>query len=213
VPAVKGGSYKGVSATAREQERRRRLLAAGLEVIGADGLAATTVRAVCREAGLSSRFFYESFPNVEELAIALIEEIFQRAIESVLAAVEAAPPEPAERNRVAIETFVAQLTDDPRVARFTLMEALGSQALTRRRLAMLRSTVEIMLDHKRAQSSSAKSGAYREVAATVLVGGLIELLVTWMHEAIDSDLPTIVGTYVQLANDIAEAVHGDPPAD
>jgi AcrR family transcriptional regulator len=212
VPAVKGGIYKGVSATEREGERRRKLLEAGLEVIGTEGLAAATVRAVCREAGLSSRFFYESFPSVEELAVALIDEIFQRATEAVIRAVEAAPPGPAERNRIAIETFVKELTDDRRVARFTLMEALGSEALTRRRLAILRALVEVMLDHKRSQVFARKNDSYREVAATVLVGGLIELLVAWMHATIDSDLPRIVGDYVELANDVAGIVHGIPAA-
>jgi AcrR family transcriptional regulator len=204
VPAVKGGNYGGVSAPARQEERRRRLLAAGLEVIGTDGLGAASVRAVCREAGLSSRFFYESFSSLEELAITLTDEIFQRATESVLAAVGAAPPETAERNRVAIETFVRGLTDDPRVARFVLTEALGSEALILRRLAFVRSAVEVMLDQKRADGPAAKSETYREVAATVLVGGLIELLVAWMHGAIDNDLSGIVRDYVELAKDVAE---------
>jgi AcrR family transcriptional regulator len=201
VPAVKGGSYGGVSAAERQEERRRRLLAAGLEVIGTDGLAAATVRAVCREAGLSSRFFYESFPRVEELGAALIDEIFERATEAVIAAADAAPPH--ERNQVAVETFVRELTDDPRVARFTLMEASASEALARRRRAMVRLAVETALDQKRSRGHARNSETYREVVLTVLIGGLIELLVAWKQGVIGSDLPHIVDEYAQLVREIS----------
>ena len=203
MPAVKGGSYGGVSAAERQGERRRRLLAAGLEVIGAGGLAAATVRAVCREAGLSSHFFYESFSSVEELEVELIDQIFERAIEAVLAAVDGAPADASARNRIAIETFVRELTDDPRAARFTLMEASASEALTRRRRAMVRSAVEAALDRKRSANQARRSETYREVVLTVLIGGLIELLVAWMHGMIDSDLPHIVDEYVQLVSEVS----------
>ena len=209
MPAVKGGSYGGVSAPARQEERRRRLLAAGLQVIGAEGLAAATVRAVCREAGLSSRFFYESFPSVEELAITLFDQIFERATESVLTSVAGIAPDAPDYNRVAIETFVRELTEDPRVARFILMEASGSEALSRRRMAAVRAAVQATLSHKRSLGLGVKSATYREVAATVLIGGLIELLVGWMHGGIDADLPHIINEYVQLVDDIAETTHGN----
>jgi len=202
MPAVKGGSYGGVSAADRQKERRRRLLDAGLDVIGEGGLSSATVRAVCREAGLSSRFFYENFSSVDELAAELIDQIFQRAIEAVLAAVAGGPADASARNRIAIETFVRELTDDPRAARFILIEASGNEALSRRRRAMVRSAVEAGLDQKRS-SQSQTSEAYREVVLTVLIGGLIELLVTWMHGLTDTDLPRIIDEYVQLANDIS----------
>jgi len=212
MPAVKGGSYGGVSASGRQEERRRRLLAAGLQVMGTEGLAAATVRAICREAGLSSRFFYESFPGVEELAVALFDQIFTQATETVLAAVAEAPPDLGERNRIAIKTFVRELTDDPRVARFTLMESLGSEALARRRLAMVRTITETMLQRKQAPGADRKTGSYREVAATVVVGGLIELLVAWMHGMTDSDLPHLVQDYVQLCNEVAQTTGSSLPA-
>jgi hypothetical protein len=44
----------------------------------------------------------------------------------------------------------------------------------------------------------------------VLIGGLIELLVAWMHGEIDSDLPHIVENYARLADDVAETIHGEP---
>lgn len=205
---TKSGIYRGVSAIVRVQERRRRLLAAGLEVIGTQGWSAATVRAVCRQAGLSSRFFYESFSSVEELALALFDDLFGRTTAAVIAAVESAPRDPRARNRVAIETFVRELTDDQRVARFVFMEALGSEVLTRRRLAVIRSAVEALMRQVGPHGPPGVSTTYREVTATVLIGGLAELLIGWIHGEIELELDQLVEHYVQLVIEIGDATYG-----
>ncbi|MBV8692067.1 MAG: TetR/AcrR family transcriptional regulator [Actinobacteria bacterium] len=205
MPAVAGGSYAGVSAAQRRTERRARLLGAGLEVIGTEGWSAATVRAICREAGLSSRYFYESFDSIEQLAAEIFDGIFQRATQSVIDVVDAAPRDPHLRNRVAIETFVRELSDDPRVARFAFIETLGSQLLVERRLAALRSAVEALLVHKRQSRRQPRATeTYREVVATVLIGGLAELLIAWMHGRLDAELPQLVDAYIRLANDVGD---------
>ncbi|HSS25484.1 MAG TPA: TetR/AcrR family transcriptional regulator, partial [Mycobacterium sp.] len=53
--------YRGVEAAARLAARRNRLLAAGLDLLGAEqeDIPALTVRGVCRQAGLATRYFYE----------------------------------------------------------------------------------------------------------------------------------------------------------
>lgn len=211
MPAVAGGAYGGVSAADRRAARRNQLLAAGLEVIGTRGWSAATVRAICTQAGLSSRFFYESFETIEALAIALFDGIFTHATAAVVDAVAVAPRDPHSRNRIAIETFIHEVTDDPRIARFAFIDALASPALVERRLAALRSMVDTLLDHKgRSRRAPGASKSYREVVATVLVGGLAELLIAWIHHDIDADLPQLVEDYIRLANDIGDATNQPP---
>jgi AcrR family transcriptional regulator len=207
MPATKSGNYGGVSSFVRREERRRRLLAAGLEVIGTQGWSAATVRGVCRQAGLSSRFFYESFSSVEELALDLFDDLFDRTTAAVIVAVESAPRDPRARNRVAIETFVHELTDDPRVARFAFMEALGSEVLTRRRFAMIRSAVEAVMRQVGSHGPARVDGTYREVTATVLIGGLAEVLIGWIHGEFEVELDQIVEHYVQLITEIGDATY------
>jgi AcrR family transcriptional regulator len=67
--------WRGVSATERTAERRERLIEAALEVFATRGYSASTVRDVCREAGLTERYFYESFRNREALLAALADRI------------------------------------------------------------------------------------------------------------------------------------------
>ena len=75
MPAVAGGAYGGVSAADRQAMRRKQLLEAALELIGTRGWSATSVRAVCSQAGLSSRFFYESFDSIDQIAVALFDGV------------------------------------------------------------------------------------------------------------------------------------------
>ncbi|NHA01109.1 hypothetical protein G5V59_17810 [Nocardioides sp. W3-2-3] len=52
--------YGGQDAAQRVAERRARLLAAGLAVMGERGVAGATVRGVAEASGLAARYFYES---------------------------------------------------------------------------------------------------------------------------------------------------------
>src|SRR4051794_19105906 len=63
--------YRGSPAPERASQRRTQLVAAGRKLFGKSGYAAVTVRSVCVEAGLTERYFYESFSNREELLAAV----------------------------------------------------------------------------------------------------------------------------------------------
>src|SRR3954452_9747578 len=98
--------YGGLTAAARVEGRRPRLMDAALELMGSEGWSGTSVRAVCREAGLTPRFFYESFGDLDALAVAVFDEITVQATAAILDAVADAPPEPTAQAHAAIATFV-----------------------------------------------------------------------------------------------------------
>src|ERR1039458_3042622 len=53
--------YRGISPAERRAQRRERLFDAGVEQFGNQGYAQSSIRSVCAEASLNSRYFYESF--------------------------------------------------------------------------------------------------------------------------------------------------------
>lgn len=63
----------------RQEARRRRLLDAGLEVFGTDGFRAATVSRICREAGLTNRYFYEHFADREACLRAVYDGLVTEA--------------------------------------------------------------------------------------------------------------------------------------
>src|SRR6516162_11210681 len=79
-------TYRGITPSARQADRRERLMEAGLELFGTLGYARTSVRAVSAAASLNSRYFYESYRSREDLLYAvyqrIVTDIFTRAAEA-----------------------------------------------------------------------------------------------------------------------------------
>jgi AcrR family transcriptional regulator len=123
-------SYNGVSATERIAERRERLLAAGLELFGTRGFANTGVKDICRQAGLTDRYFYESFRDSTDLFVAVFDRVAGEIFKLVMRAVGSAAPDPESQVRAAIETYVTELAADPRKGRLLFIEpaAAGTTA-------------------------------------------------------------------------------------
>ena len=107
-------SFRGVSADDRRAERRTRLVDACIDVIGADGIANTTMTGVCKRAGLTERYFYESFANRDELLVAVFDSMVRDVGDRIVAALAAAPNDLAGRARIVSSVIVDVLADDPR---------------------------------------------------------------------------------------------------
>ena len=90
-------AYGGVSAEERIAARRAKLLDAGLELFGTRGYGTTGVKDVCREAGLTDRYFYESFADSEALFLAVFDRLTDELFEAVAAAVGSRPAATPER--------------------------------------------------------------------------------------------------------------------
>jgi AcrR family transcriptional regulator len=196
--AVATRPYRGVPASDRHAARRGQLLAAGLELLGSQGYAGTTVRGICRQAGLTPRYFYESFEDLEALLVAVFDQVISVTTRDVLEAVETAPRDAHEKSRAAIGTFVRHLTDDPRRARVAFVEALGSGRLMRRRLDTMRAFSDLLAAQARDfYRSPAESDAIVDLTASVLVGGMAELLIRWLDGSLDM-------TREQLIDDLTE---------
>ncbi|WP_149259106.1 TetR/AcrR family transcriptional regulator [Actinomadura sp. K4S16] len=122
-------SYAGRSAEERRAERRERLLAAGLELFGTRGYAATSIERLCATASVSTRNFYEEFSGREELLTTLHRTVNDRAAEAVSAAyAQAAGADLATRVERAVRAFVTVTASDPRWARIAFVEVIGVSA-------------------------------------------------------------------------------------
>lgn len=124
MPATR--TYGGLTAEERTARRRAQLLDAGLEELGTRGLRATGVKDVCRRAGLTDRYFYESFKDGGALFLAVFDHATERLFAIVAQAVAAAEPVPEAQMAAAVEAYVRALADDPRLARVVFREAGGA---------------------------------------------------------------------------------------
>lgn len=116
--------YAGVDHAARLSERRERFIQAGIQLFGTAGYHATTVRTLCEESGLTSRYFYESFASTESLLITCYQRLMSDFRARLLASLDAAPREIPAMVRVGVHAFLESMRD-PIVARISLVEVLG----------------------------------------------------------------------------------------
>jgi AcrR family transcriptional regulator len=100
----RGRRWSGVPLEDRQALRRDELIAAGVQLLGGESGPAVTVRAVCREAGLTERYFYESFADRDEFVRAVYDDVCARAMAALMS---------ATTPREAVERFVALMVDDP----------------------------------------------------------------------------------------------------
>jgi AcrR family transcriptional regulator len=190
--------YGGLAAVDRRSARRERLIAAGLELLGTEGWQATTVRAVCTRAKLTPRYFYESFSDLDGLLLAVFDQLAGEAAHTVLEAVEQAPENALEKAHAAIAAFVELVTDDPRRARILFVEALGSEALTRRRFDTVRVFADLVAAQgRRFYGLERSDDPLIDATALMVVGGLAETLLAWLDG-------TLLVTREQLITDCTE---------
>ncbi|WP_028643786.1 TetR/AcrR family transcriptional regulator [Nocardioides sp. URHA0020] len=181
--AVRSGVYRGVSAETRAAERRARLLEATLAVWADPGLS-TTMTNVCTRAGLSERYFYESFTNLDAAQTAVLEEVAGEIEEVTHRAAEEAGDDLAARAMASVGAFVQLLVDDPRKGRVAIVEAAAMPSLRPRRADLLRHFAHLTADAARELDLSPRSGADHELVGLLFIGGVAELVTAWLDGAV-----------------------------
>ena len=190
--AVQSGVYRGVSAADRAAERRARLLAAALTV-WADPATRTTMTAVCGEAGLSERYFYESFSGLDALLEAVMDEIAAEIERTGRAAAEAAGDDPLTRVRASVRAFMELLLDDPRKGRVAIVESVAVPALRRRRTELLRHLAhQSAIESRKLLDSPGRSAIQDEIGGMLFIGGMAELITAWLDGTLAASTDEIV---------------------
>lgn len=178
--------YRGMSSQERAAERRARLLEAGLQVFGTAGAEKATMTAICAEAKLTERYFYESFTGRDDLLMQVIEHIATEIREAALAALQTVTGDPEVRVRAAIAAFVQILTADPRKGQVSIVESAGAEPLRTRRRQLLHGFAALVAEEsKELYGDRALSSPQDEITAFLFVGGLAELITAWLNGEID----------------------------
>lgn len=117
-------SFKGLSLEQRQDERREKLIEAGLQIYGTQGFFSVTVRDICNEAKLTERYFYESFKRSEELFKTIYLRLVEQLQQDILAAVMQSKATPRLMVNSGLTALLKALQDDPRMARILFIDAI-----------------------------------------------------------------------------------------
>jgi AcrR family transcriptional regulator len=180
--------WRGRSPAQRSATRRQQLLEAGLGVFGTIGWRQSTVRGICVAAGLSERYFYESFPSRDELLLAVYEDLNEREFEMFSLATRdlldgVASPDDETLMGVLHEVLHAwfgTFADDPRVARVRLTEILGvSPEIDERYRAHNRRIADLIREVSGRSEHVDEADAIVATITTGLVGALTIIATDW----------------------------------
>lgn len=121
-------SWAGVDIAQRQRIRRADLLQAGIELLGSAAGPAVSVRAVCKAAGMTERYFYASFADRDQFVLEVYEHVAGLARDALVEAI-AQTPVKRELPKVAIEAFVGLIVDRPEMGRVLLVGPLTEPGL------------------------------------------------------------------------------------
>ncbi len=173
-------TYGGVTGEDRKAERYAQLIEAGLQLLGApDGAQNLTVRGVCRQAGLASRYFYESFVDRDALAVAVYDHVVHDIAATILEAVAAAPPNARAKARAGLGNLVRTIAEDPRRGWLLFAPVLSTTVLAQRRVESTRWFVQL-LGLQAQEFYGIGRSKHLELTAEILVGGLAQALTSWL---------------------------------
>lgn len=197
--ALPGRAYGGVSLGERVSERRARLIEAGVELFGTRGLRATTVRSVCAEAGLTDRYFYESFATLEALLQAVYQHLMDGLRRGMPPLAQHGPLDAAELERRITAGYERwfEAVRDPRFARIVLAEVLGVNAEVD---ALYEAGMRDFVERTSAALAALRLSAERRaLVGHALVGAATQVARVWAGSGYRASRRSVVHTCVLVA--------------
>lgn len=194
-------SYRGQSQEQRRAERRARLIAAAIAVYGERGYHQATVKGVCEAAGLTERYFYESFVNSEALLIDCFHVVTATVMGEIMRAGESAGRSPVARSRAMLHAYFGALQRESVKARVFLVEIRGVSR-----------TVDQAFDAALAEIGRqvarmvAPAGAVDdELLQAGVVGGVIHIALRWIGNGYQPPIEQAVESALRLGTVLASA--------
>jgi AcrR family transcriptional regulator len=166
--------YRGSSSEERRAQRREQLILAAIGVYGERGYRNATVKAVCAAAGLTERYFYESFANSEALLVETYRAVTGALLAELQAAAQAASGGASAKVRAILDAYLEALKRDPRSARVFLVEVAGVSAALDKVFAASLDAFGLLI------ARTLGGGEGDALLRTAVVGGVIHLAISWV---------------------------------
>jgi AcrR family transcriptional regulator len=187
--------YRGQSLDERRAERRALLIEAAIGVYGEVGYRNASVKAVCEAAGLTERYFYESFAGSDDLLAAAYEVV----VADLHAAMREATAGADDPVRAALTEYYTRLRESPNAARVFLVEIGGVSpkvdAVVRQALA---DSGPMLAPHV------AANAAAPELVTAGCVGAVIQIALDWIASGYARPLEDVV----EAARSVCAAARG-----
>ena len=192
-------SYRGVGAGERLAQRRQRFIEAGLDLLGQTDPEELTVRAICAQAGLTARYFYESFGDKDVFVEAVFDAVTAQLAIGTTRAIAGLPA--AEQNRAGVANIIRSISDDPRIGRLLFSTELSNAVILRMRAQ--REGLFVMLGDQHIRHALGVDGSNRLKATTNFVlGGMRQAISAWLAGSVELTADELVDLLVAIVDDL-----------
>ena len=209
-------TYGGLAMEERVAARRARFVEAGIDLFGTQGFRGATVRGICAAAGLTDRYFYESFATLE----ALLAEVYRTLTrgfaarlteESIRSEAWSGDAAAVERQTTAAYELWFDTVREPRFARIVLVEVLGvNPDIDALYELSVREMAELTIAPLAATQPALKlSRARREMLGRALVGAGLQVAKMWMTGGYKLPRRDVVRTCVLVATGTLAALRAE----
>ena len=200
-------SYGGKTAEQRTQERRRRLVEATVRVLAERGEGRTTMTAICAEAGLTERYFYESFARREDALLAALDHVCDRIAADAVRVLEATPGPPEARVHAVMSSFVDSVERDPSVGMVAVVHSAATPELRARRHELVGVFADLVArEAEELYGDRAWPHSRARTHGLVWIAGFAELVAGWLT----GELQVARDELVAVAGDLFAAVARRP---
>ncbi|MCX6396746.1 MAG: TetR/AcrR family transcriptional regulator [Propionibacteriales bacterium] len=192
-------SYGGKTAVERVNERRGRLIAATIDVLSGSGEAHATMTAICSAAGLTERYFYESFASLDDALLAALDTVCDEILDLATSAIAATPGSAEVRVHAVMEAFVGLVVAEPEKARVAVIHASANPRLRSRRSELLETFADFVArEAVDLYGEEAWPTARARVHGLVYIAGFSELVASWLSGDVDLTPGELVETAESL---------------
>jgi AcrR family transcriptional regulator len=192
-------SYGGRTAAERAQDRRARLVAATIELLGRHGEAGTTMTAICAAAGLTERYFYESFANREEALLAALDHVSDQIATVALRVVAETPGSPEERVHAVMASFVDLVGRQPTLGLVAVVHSSATPSLRARRHELIGTFADLVArEAAELYGERAWPPDRARLHGLVYIAGLAELVAAWLTGEVDLSAEQLTTTASEL---------------
>lgn len=175
-------SYGGKTAAERVSERRRRLVAATIDVLAVSGEAHATMTAICSSAGLTERYFYESFASLDDAMLAALDSVCDEILELATHVIAETPGSPEVRVHAVMEAFVKLVSSEPAKVQVAVIHASANPRLRARRSELLTTFADFVArEAAELYGDAAWPVARARVHGLVYIAGFAELVASWLN--------------------------------
>jgi AcrR family transcriptional regulator len=179
-------SYGGKTADERAAERRARLVAATAQVLAEQGEARTTMTAICASAGLTERYFYESFAGLDDALLAALDSVCEEIAGVAVEALRGTSGPPDVRVNAVMAALVDLVVRSPERMRVAVIHSSANPRLRARRHELIGDFADLVArEAAQLYGDQAWPPDRARIHGLLYVAGFAELLAAWLSGDVD----------------------------